>query len=96
MAKIISIDVQTMCPNCGSTDNIELSDDRNYAKCMFCGAEYLGGEDELKEKMLECPEVKEQVEKVAIKHAREYAEEELAKALMKATKGFKGVKFTRK
>lgn len=81
-----------MCPNCGSTDNIEFSDDHTYAKCTFCGVEYPGGEEELKEKMLDCPEVKKQIEEAARKHAMEYAEKELAKAF----KGLKGVKFTRK
>lgn len=88
MNRTIHVSISPTCPTCGSTDNIEFSDDHSYAKCNFCGTEYLGGEEELKEKMLECPEVKKQLE--------EAAKTEIEKALHKALRSIKGIKFNRK
>lgn len=96
MNKTIHVSISPTCPTCGSTDNIEFSDDYSYAKCNFCGTEYLGGEEELKEKMLECPEVKKQLEEAARKQIQEYAKAEIEKVLHKTTRNIKSIKIARK
>ncbi len=93
MNKSIHVSISPTCPTCGSTDNIEFSDYHSYAKCNFCGTEYLGGEEELKEKMLECPEVKKQLEEAARKQIQQYAKAEIEKVPHKITRN---IKFTRK
>lgn len=55
--KTINVEIKAICPNCGSSDHLEYSGDRTFATCTFCGKTYPGGEEEIREKMLEMPEV---------------------------------------
>lgn len=48
MKKNYDFSVSLMCPVCGSTD-IELTEDKTYAKCNKCNKEFPGGYDELVE-----------------------------------------------
>lgn len=86
--KTINIEIKAVCPNCGSPDHLEFSEDRTSATCMFCGKTYPGGEGEIKEKMLEMPEVQEQLRNAAAKEAEKHLHEKLKKAL----KGIKGIR----
>lgn len=67
--KTINVEIKAICPNCGSSDHLEYSGDRTFATCMFCGKTYPGGEEEIREKMLEMPEVQEHLRAVAAKEA---------------------------
>lgn len=86
--KTINVEIKAICPNCGSSDHLDYSDDRTSVTCTFCGKTYPGGEEEIKEKMLEMPEVQEQLRNAAAKEAEKQIQQELKKAL----KGMKEIK----
>lgn len=86
--KTINVEIKAICPNCGSSDHLEYSGDRTFATCTFCGKTYPGDEEEIKEKMLEMPEVQEQLRNAAAKEA----EKQLRQELNKAFKGIKGLR----
>ena len=74
------------CATCGCEDQFEFNEDKSYIKCTFCNREYLGGVEELKELNAEVlDEIKEQIEKDAVKHIQD--------SLKKAFRGNKFVKF---
>lgn len=80
----IDIEIPATCPNCGSTENLDFSDDKTYAECTFCGMVYNGGEDEVKEKMLDMPEIQEKLRNAAYLEA-----EKLLIRKLKNIKGFR-------
>ena len=90
--KTINVEIKAVCPKCGrfgpSECAGEYSGDRTFATCTFCGKTYPGGEEEIREKMLEMPEVQEHLRAVAAKEAEKHIHQELKKAL----KGIKGLR----
>mgnify|MGYP002533531068 CR=1 FL=1 len=78
--------IKLRCATCGHDDHFEFNEDKSYVKCSFCNREYIGGIEELKELNTEVfDEVREQIEKDAIKHIQE--------ELKKAFRRNKSIKF---
>lgn len=87
--KTVNVNIKAICPNCGSPDHLDYSDDRTSVTCTFCGKTYPGGEEEIREKMLEMPEVQGQLRNAAAKEAEKLIRQKLKTAF----KGIKGLKF---
>ncbi|GLU55308.1 hypothetical protein [Dyadobacter frigoris] len=75
--------ITLLCKSCGSND-IQLTDDKTYAKCNNCQREYSGGYDELVS--LNQKRIDKEVDKMRNQVIKD-AEEEINKMIKKAFGG---------